>query len=151
MTYRIAGIYGLYNVMQDKIYIGMSSDIGKRFAAHRASFRKHSNANPMYQEPLEHFAFLVLREMTSEDFSKYGKMMEQLFIERAIIDGMRVYNQNCTIGAIYEVFNAFDMYDTIQNKIMEECGTRRCWIKMRSDKNKQEIIARINQGKGRSA
>lgn len=151
MAYNGAGIYGLYNVMEDKIYIGSSSDIGKRFSQHRSNFRKKSNTNSMYKEPIENFAFLVLRKMTNEEFEKYGDMMEQLFIERAKMDWMPVYNKNNTHGAIWSVFHAFDMLDTIQNEIMEKCGTRRCWIKMRSKKSRREIIERLEKNNGRSA
>lgn len=140
MVYHGAGIYGIYNVMEDKIYIGASSDIEKRFSQHRSNFRKRSNANPMYKEPLEHFVFLVLRKMTGEEYTKYGSLFEQLFIERAKTDRMPVYNQVNTDGVIYSVFHAFGMLDTIQNEIQKECGTRRCWLKQMNIKSKKEVL-----------
>lgn len=151
MAYNGAGIYGLYNVMEDKIYIGSSSNIGKRFAQHRANFRAKSDSFPMYKEPIENFVFLVLYKMSDEDYKKYGSMMEQLFIERAKIDWMPVYNRNCTDGAIYSVFRAFGMFDTIQDTIREKCGTKRAWIKMRGEKGKREVCESIKESERWSA
>lgn len=145
MEYHGAGIYGLYNVVKDKIYIGASSDIGHRFSSHRSNFRTHSGSNPMYKEPLEHFVFLVLRKMTDEEYAKYGYMMEQLFIERAEMDYMRVYNKNSRHSAICRVFEAFDMYDTIQDEIRKACGTRRCWLKQMNAKSRQDVLDKMRR------
>lgn len=140
-----AGIYGLYNVMEDKLYIGASANIEQRFATHKANFQSHSGRLSMYEKPLEDFVFFILFEMPQDAFEKFGNMMERLFIEKAKFDGIPLYNKNCLTGSICSVFEAFGMMDTIQDAILDKCGTRRAWIKMMGEKSRANVLDHIRK------
>lgn len=100
-----AGIYGLYNVPENKIYIGASNCIKNRFYQHRRNFELKSNAFPMYNEPVENFVFLVLRKMSDSDFKQFGNVMEIMYISQSIELGMKVYNR----VSVYEPKNAYSL------------------------------------------
>lgn len=145
--YTGCGIYGLYNAVENKIYIGQSSNIRARFTQHRSNFKAKSNINPMYQEPIENFVFLVLYKMSDEDFEKYNRMFEDLFIASAERNRMGLYNRNKTYGdATASVLWAFGIYDNIENSIYEKIGCMPWMLKMMKRENKIKALERAKEG-----
>lgn len=142
-----SGIYGIYDVTKNKIYVGASSNIQSRFAQHRSNFRSKSKANPMYQEPIEHFVFLVLYKMSKKDFAKHGRMFEDLFIASAIRDSMKLYNQNKVNGdATGSVLFSFGIYDRIKESIHSEIGYAPWMLNMMKMKNRMKVLERMKGG-----
>lgn len=145
--YNGAGIYGLYNVLSGKIYIGASSSIGARFAQHRNNFRIKSKINSMYQEPVEHFVFLVLYKMSKAEFTKHGPMFEDLFIASAVRDNMRLYNRNkVNDDATGSVLFSFGIYDAIKKRIQAETGHSPWVLAMMKKENRVKVLERIKKG-----
>lgn len=144
--YSGAGIYCLFNVMDNVIYIGASDNIANRFSQHRANFKKAATINSMYQEPIENFVFLVLRKMTHKEFQKYGNMFEQLFIASALKDGMKLYNViNVRKDVTGTVLFAFDMYDAIKKTVKSATGSTPCTIGMMSAKTRRKLLDRLKE------
>jgi hypothetical protein len=78
--YSGAGIYALFNVIENKVYIGRSKNIKQRFASHRSLFANCSKVSPMYSRPISDFVFMVLYEMNDDDYKKIGHIIEVLYI-----------------------------------------------------------------------
>lgn len=145
--YNGAGIYGLYNIMEGTLYIGASSNIQARFAQHRHRFRSRSEINPMYREPVENFAFVVLYKMSRTDFEKYGTMFEDLLIASAVRDNMKLYNQNKVYrDATGSVLFAFGIYDAIKKSIQSEVGHTPWMINMMNRKSRLKVLECIKKG-----
>lgn len=144
MAYNGAGIYGLYNVMEHKVYIGQSKHIAQRFASHRANFRAKSDAMQMYQEPLENFAFCVLEKMTDAEFEKYGDMMECVYIEQAKDLKFDIYNKQKTTYGIHSVFWAFDTREKFRNAIIEQVGTKPGYISRMCEESRRRVVEGMN-------
>ena len=147
MKYHGAGIYALYNVMKNKIYIGASCHIEQRFSAHKSNFRAHSQSNPMYEEPIDDFAFLVLQKMTANEYKKYGSLMELLFIIQAQQSGMKVYNQNkLRKDATDNVLGTLKVEEMLYGAIREKLNVRPWTIKMMNEKSKRSICDNMKHG-----
>lgn len=141
-TYNGAGIYGLYNLMDDAIYIGASQNIAARFTQHRWNFKNKSKVNPMYNEPIDNFVFLVLYKMSKKDFKQFGIMFEALFITKAKFDRMKLYNGNkVSDNATGYVLSAFGIWDRIKESIIEETGANPWQIRLMTDNTKKKILA----------
>lgn len=125
--YNGAGVYGLYNVIENKIYIGLSKHIQNRFSQHRMAFRDQSNAAPMYQEPMENFAFVILHKLSNEDFERFGDFVEDLYIIWAKESKVEVYNRQKVYDDISTLLvYHFDMDKNFSRAINEGCG-RKPW------------------------
>lgn len=145
MAYSGAGVYGLYNVMENRIYIGESANIEKRFCEHRRNFASKSTVNPMYQEPVENFAFLVLCEMSTEEHAKAGGFIESLFIAKALRERMGIYNQNKVKADITgEALFYFNIWDAIDNAIREEVGQPPWVLRMMSEKSREQVVKSLS-------
>lgn len=146
-NYKGAGIYGLYNIVEGTLYIGASTNIQARFVQHRSRFRNRSEINPMYREPVENFAFVVLYKMSRADFEKYGTMFEDLFIASAVRDNMKLYNQNKVYrDATGSVLFAFGIYDAIKKSIQAEVGHTPWMLNMMNRKSRLKVLERIRKG-----
>lgn len=146
-VYNGAGIYGLYNIVTGTLYIGASSNIQARFVQHRSRFRSRSEINPMYLEPVEHFAFVILYKMSRADFEKYGTMFEDLLIASAVRDNIKLYNQNKVYrDATGSVLFAFGIYDAIKKSIQSEVGHTPWMINMMNRKSRLKVLERIRKG-----
>lgn len=145
MAYSGACIYGLYNVMESKIYIGESANIEKRFYAHKRNFALKSNANPMYQEPIENFIFIVLLEMTSDEHEKMGEFLESLFIAKALREKMGLYNRNkLNEDVTGEALFFFKIWDSIDDAIQKEVGQPPWVLRMMSEKSRRKMLENIS-------
>lgn len=144
MAYSGAGIYALYNVMKNKIYIGESTNIEKRFYGHRRNFALKSKTNEMYKEPVDDFAFIVLLELSDDEHAKMGRLLESLFIAKALREGIKVYNQNKVSQDVTgEILFFFGIYDMIDDRIKEEVGQAPWNLKMMKDETKRYYLRRM--------
>ena len=69
------GIYKITNLINNKIYIGKSVDIFRRFAQHKSPYEHERNANfPLYQAfkkyGIKNFDFQILEECDEKDLDK---------------------------------------------------------------------------------
>jgi group I intron endonuclease len=145
MEYQGAGIYGLFNVMENKIYIGASSNIERRFANHKQNFRSKSKANPMYSEPIENFVFLILDKMTPAEFAKYGDMVEQLFIAQAQRNNFGVYNRNKTDEDVtWRARSVFQTEEKLYGAIQNNCHVLPWTIRMMSERKRRAVLENIS-------
>ena len=141
MSYSGAGIYGIYNVMENKIYIGASYNIASRFSQHKYCFSVKSKANPMYDKPVEDFVFLVLQKMSNEEFQKYGGIVEHLFIIQAQYKWMGIYNQNkLNTDATFEVLSAIKAESKLYSAIREELKVRPWTIRYMNEKSRKKLL-----------
>ena len=147
MKYHGAGVYALYNVMKNKIYIGISTNIESRFSSHRSNFRTHSESNPMYDEPIDDFAFLILQKMKENEYKKYGSLMEFLFVIQAQKSGMEVYNQNkLQKDATNNVLGTLKVEEMLYGAIREKLNVRPWTIKMMNEKSKRSLCDNMKHG-----
>ena len=144
MAYKGAGIYGLYNVMENKIYIGASISINGRFKTHISNFSAKSKSSMMYSEPIENFVFLVLQKMTDEEFEKYGALLEHLFIIKAQERHIGVYNRNkLWKDATADVLGTLKIDEKLIESIKEKCGRSPTIIGMMSYESRKEVLDNI--------
>ena len=145
MAYKGAGIYGLFNVMENKIYIGASSNIAGRFATHKRNFRVKSKTNTMYNEPIENFVFLILDKMKQDEFAKYGDMVEQLFIAQAQRNNFGVYNQNKTDEDVtWRARSVFQTEEKLYGAIQNSCHVLPWTIRMMSERKRRAVLENIS-------
>ena len=83
MAYNGAGIYGIYNVVDNKIYIGKSTHIHNRLSSHRSCFNRKMGNSIMYKEPIEKFVFCVILKLSDVEYKRYGDFFESIFIIQA--------------------------------------------------------------------
>ena len=65
---KIQGIYKIINKINNKIYIGQSTNIYKRFNSHKCEIKKginHPLYNPVRKYNIDNFEFIVLEEVTN--------------------------------------------------------------------------------------
>lgn len=148
MAYNGAGIYGIYNVVKNKIYIGKSSNIARRFSNHRSNFRHNRNDYPMYREPIENCVFLVLCKMTNDEYAKYGDLYEELFIAQAQMSKIGVYNDSLVRSyewALSDVMYYLSVRDNLNREIRERCNHRLCDIQKMSKESREMYAKYINR------
>ena len=147
MDTKCAGIYALYNVMENKIYVGQSGYIYERFAAHRTNFRCKSKINEMYQEPLENFVFVILYRMDNDEFRENSNTFESLFITQARVCGIALYNKA-------EVYGDYENYENlvknigakarITNAVKKGCGYPPWGIAQMSMDERRQVRDKMN-------
>ena len=127
--YNGAGIYGLYNVVENKIYIGSSKHIHNRFMQHRHNFRNPDAKLLMYKEPINHFTFMVLHKLPDDEFEKYGNIYEMLYIYSAREQNISVYNKVDVHDDLSRLFcYLLDVRDNLYNTIRSTTGYKLNWI-----------------------
>lgn len=144
MAYNGAGIYGVYDVVKNKIYIGKSEHIERRFQNHKYNFKTGNKKFPMYQEPIEHFAFLVLCKLTEKEYERFGDMLEELYIFQARRMNIPVYNRNLISDRIYSVLWVFKVEEHIAKAIKEKYGRRSCDICKMGERSRKELCEELN-------
>ena len=147
--YNGAGIYGLYNVIDDAIYIGKSRHIATRFSAHRSSFSKKQGSNPMYQEPVEKFVFCVLLKMSDLEFEQYGDLLESVFIIQARDEHhFKIYNSSeAHDSALYHLLSMFHIFDNTRFAIREALrGTELGTLRIMKPETREWLMEKINGG-----
>ena len=147
MAYNGAGIYGIYNVVDNKIYIGKSENIARRLAAHRSCFNKNQGYSYMYQEPIEKFVFCVILKLSDVEYKRYGDFFESIFIIQARDEHhMGLYNSSKEHDqALWTVLGFFGVLDNMRFSIREalggvELGTLRNMKK----ESRERIIQKVN-------
>ncbi len=101
----------------------------------------------MYQEPIEHFSFLVLHKLSKKDYSRYGDMLERLYVYQSQEMHMSVYNRNLLYGGLYSVLWTFKIGDRISKAITEEYGKRADYIRLMNEKNRKKLCDEVNARK----
>lgn len=94
----MVGIYYIENIINDKIYIGSSSNIEKRIANHRNCLRKQMHTNPRLQNSWDKygeqaFDFGVVEIVALEDLA----IVEQLYIDLLNTTDDQVGYNICTL------------------------------------------------------
>lgn len=142
MAYNGAGIYGLYNVVENKIYIGASAHIENRFSQHRSYFSSKHGSNPMYQEPVENFKFLLLDKLSQEEFERFGGVLEHLFIIQAMRSKLGLYNQNKTSeDATGDFLWLMKTEEKLRGAVTESLGVKLWAIPMMSLKSRISLLS----------
>lgn len=123
MAYNGAGIYGIYNVLENRIYIGKSNNISARLSQHKAKFAEKSGTNEMYSEPIENFVTFVLRKMTEEEYIEFGDLLETLLIIDAERHSLNPYNKQKKNSDPYTTMMfRFRVYGKIEEAIRDATG-----------------------------
>ena len=146
--YNGAAIYGLFNVMENKIYIGASGRVHNRFIQHRARFRAGNSSIPMYNEPLENFVFMILHKLSDEDYVKFGKVLEILYVYQAKDLKIDVYNQQLTTP-MYDnptglVCALLGLEGKMRYSILRGTGKKHHWIRTMKKSSRRELLDIIN-------
>lgn len=147
--YNGAGIYGLYNVIDNAIYIGKSKHIATRFSAHRSSFNTKQGNNPMYQNPVENFVFCVLLKMSDLEFEQYGDLLESVFIIQARdYHQFGLYNSSkANDNALYHLLSMFHIFDNTRFAIREALrGTELGTLRIMKPETRAWLMEQINGG-----
>ena len=80
------GIYKITNKLNNKCYIGKSSNIEERFQYHQTNYSAHTKEwnKTLYQAfrkyGITNFSFEIIEEMSQEDYKKYSNNREQFWI-----------------------------------------------------------------------
>lgn len=80
------GIYKITNKLNNKCYIGKSSNIKERFTYHRQNYQCNTKDwnKPLYKAfrkyGIENFDFSIIEEMTAKDYEKFSNNREQYWI-----------------------------------------------------------------------
>lgn len=150
MKFTGAGIYGIYNVMENRIYIGKSANIPVRLSQHKSNFATHSDINPMYKEPVDNFIFLVLHKMTKKNYMQFGDLMEDLFISLALRRNIKLYNINkVRLDVTSSALFAFGIIDSIGDAIFESTGTKAYHISQMNKQSRARILQNARKNEGR--
>jgi group I intron endonuclease len=69
---KISGIYAITNTVNNRIYIGSSNDISRRWSVHRSNLRKNKHGNKQMQEDYNNqsesdFVYSILEECLQRD------------------------------------------------------------------------------------
>lgn len=141
MAYSGAGVYGLYNVVENKIYIGISANIEKRFSQHRAYFSCKSKSNPMYSKPIEDFTFLVLDKLSQDEFERFGGILEHLFIIQARRSKLGLYNRNKTSeDATGDFLWLMNTDGKLKEAVSEDLGVNLWAVPMMLEKSRKKLL-----------
>ena len=146
MAYNGAGIYGLYNVMDHKIYVGKSVHISNRISAHKQNFKKKSDTLSMYKEPIENFVFVVLLKMSDAEYDRFGDLLETVFIHQAIEWNIPVYNCSKTQYTLTsDVLMAFGVWGNLRQAIFNATGTEYYNIRSMCKPSRKGVLRNINE------
>lgn len=92
---RIAGIYKITNIINNKIYIGSSNNIYKRKREHFSSLRNGTHCNIHLQRAYNihgksNFKFEIVEICEEKDLLK----IEQIYLDKYFDKGINCYNEN---------------------------------------------------------
>lgn len=119
------GIYALLNNRTHEIYIGKSSNIKKRFAAHRTAFRLGNTCSRMYHEPIDSFSFLVLYKCSKSEYAKFSFVLEELYMIYFIRMGFCLYNRSPHDpfhNILPDLLSSFNVSDNVGRVFENEYG-----------------------------
>lgn len=125
------GIYKIENLINNKIYIGQSIDIQRRWRDHKNNALKQQNKNLLYSDILNYdinnFSFIVLEECKIEELDEKQKYWIQYYNSynngyNLTIGGagkrkvnpeniIELWNNNCSIEEIMNILNI--SYNTV--------------------------------------
>jgi group I intron endonuclease len=99
------GIYGIYNTVSDKWYVGQASDINQRWAKHKSSLSlgKHDNTHIQFsynKYGANVFEFVVLEEVA--EFSSLTER-EEFYVQHKRNTSKGVYNQRIVAGSNFGI------------------------------------------------
>ena len=100
-----AGIYQIINKHNERVYIGCSTALQRRFAQHRLRLRKNKHDNKHLQEDynkygLDAFEFKVVEGYDCDTPFEILEKREQTLILESHLNGKEVYNINVKIGGL---------------------------------------------------
>lgn len=145
MAYNGAGIYGIYNVVDNRIYIGKSTHIHNRLSSHRSCFNRKIGNSIMYKEPIEKFVFFVILKMSDMEYQQYGDFFESIFIIQAR-ETMGLYNSSKSHdSALTTVLYFFKVRENIRYGIREATGGVEPYVlKTMKKTTREEFMQRLN-------
>lgn len=144
VDYSGPGIYALYNVVKNKIYIGRSKNIKRRIQDHVRLFKeKKSEQNPMYSDNIEDFAFMVLHKQTEKEYETYGTILEHIYMNK-IADDIPLYNVSVVDKQFiyFSLEYLFGVTDNINKSFRKFLGMTPCMLK---ENPKRRFNAFINR------
>ena len=82
--YKKSGVYCIKNIVNGKLYIGASKNIGQRFSKHKSDLRKGKHGNIYLQRAydkykIENFVFKAILICEPFDLNKYEKLLIGLY------------------------------------------------------------------------
>ena len=100
-----AGIYQIINKHNERVYIGCSTALQRRFAQHRLRLRKNKHDNKHLQEDynkygLDAFEFKVVEGYDCDTPFEILEKREQTLILESHLEGKEVYNISVKIGGL---------------------------------------------------
>lgn len=148
MAYNGAGIYGIFNIVDNSIYIGKSEHISNRIRQHKSCFRRKSGSNIMYQEPIEKFVFFVILKMSDIEYKQYGDLFEALFIiqAREMKYGYKLYNSSrAKDSALWDVLCFYGILDSVRLGIKNATGYDPGIINLMKNDTRKELVKQIKK------
>ena len=150
MAYNGAGIYSLYNVIDNAIYIGKSEHINSRISQHKSCFKRKSGNNIMYQEPIENFVFFIILKMSDIEYKQYGDLFEALFIIQAREERYKYFLYNSSRAnddALWDILSFYGIRENIRYGIKNATSYEPGVLNQMSNKSKNELMQVINEKK----
>ena len=100
-----AGIYHIINKHNERVYIGCSTALQRRFMSHKWHLRKNKHVNKHLQEDynkygLDAFEFKVVEGYDCDTPFEVLEEREQTLILESHLDGKKIYNINVKIGGL---------------------------------------------------
>ena len=124
-AYDGAGIYALYNIVDNKIYIGKASNVKKRFQSHVRAFCSNSKLNAMYSENIDNFTFIILHKLGKQEYEEYGEVLEQLYMIEAKQHYIELYNTKIVTNDSYFRYwlqLQFGTESHLRKTVYDRCG-----------------------------
>ena len=125
--YKGAGIYGVVNIEDMKIYIGQTTNVHNRAKQHLQSLEHKSHHNTELQKDSDKsLRFLVLYEVPDSEI-KYLKLLEKLYMLEAHEKGYKLYNiqgstevDELSKSIVNDALYYFNTNRNIENAILKE-------------------------------
>ena len=100
-----AGIYQIINKHNERVYIGCSTALQRRFMSHKWHLRKNKHVNKHLQEDynkygLDAFEFKVVEGYDCDTPFEILEEREQTLILESHLNGKKIYNINVKIGGL---------------------------------------------------
>lgn len=127
--YNGAAVYGIVNVADMKIYIGVTKNVRQRAQSHLGALMSGKHANKRLQADCDKgLRFIVLYKLDRED-EKHPLMIEQVYMLAAWKQGYELYNDASKFGKkhledniLYAIDRIFEPVEHIEKMIKNEYG-----------------------------
>ena len=127
--YKGAAVYGIVNIADMKIYIGVTQNVRNRAMQHLHTLKRNKHANKGLQADCEKgLRFIILYKLSDED-KKHPQMVEQIYMLAALGQGYELYNDAMKMGEehlrnniLFAVNWMFQPKEHIEKSIKEEYG-----------------------------